>query len=131
MIVTVNSITLVLTFNQKLAVWKTISELKTGFRYLRMSTFSVIFCIYMLYLCYILYLLRVIYNRPKNQRTPGESICAMLFIKRKGKIRKCSDTRRLLPDAELLKMKNLRAHYVAVFKIFNFELFCDYSNFER
>ena len=86
MIVRVNSITLVLTFNQKLTIWKTISKLKTGFRYLRMSPFSVIFCIYMLYLCYILYLLRVIYTRPKNQRTPGESICAMFFIKEREKL---------------------------------------------
>ena len=68
------------------------------------------------------FVLRVIYNRPKTEKTPGQSRYSMLFVKRKGKIRKFSDTKRLLPDTESLKMKILRANYVTLGKLL-FSLF--------
>ena len=34
--------------------------------------------------CVIEFILRVIYNRPRTETTPGDSRCAMLFVKEKG-----------------------------------------------
>ena len=58
------------------------------------------------------FVLRVMYNRPKTERTLGDARYAKLFVKVKGKKRKFSDNYRLLPDESSLKMKIKRALYV-------------------
>ena len=62
--------------------------------------------------CVIEFILRVIYNRPRTETTPGDSSYPMLFVKKKGKKRKFSDNNRLTPDESSLKMKIKRAYYV-------------------
>ena len=58
--------------------------------------------------CVVEFILRVIYNRPRTETTPGDSRYAMLFVKK----RKFSDNNRLTPDESSLKMKIKRAYYV-------------------
>ena len=62
--------------------------------------------------CVVEFILRVIYNRPRTETTPGDSRYPMLFVKKKGKKRKFSDNNRLTPDESSLKMKIKRAYYV-------------------
>ena len=62
--------------------------------------------------CVIEFNLRVIYNRPRTETTPGDPRYAMLFDKKKGKKRKFSDNNRLTLDESSLKMKIKRAYYV-------------------
>ena len=44
------------------------------------------------------YILRVIHNRAKTKRTPGDAWYTKLFVKGKGKKRKFTGIYRLLPD---------------------------------
>ena len=60
------------------------------------------------------FILRVIYNRPMKEKTPGQSRYAMLFVKKKGKKKKFADTKRLPPDVSSLEMKIKRANYVTL-----------------
>ena len=62
--------------------------------------------------CFIECVLRVIYNRSRTETTPGDLRYAMLFVKKKGKKRKFSDTNRLPPDESSLKIKIKRVYYV-------------------
>ena len=57
------------------------------------------------------FVLHVIYNRPSNEKVPGDSHYAMLFVKkRKNKI--TNNTKSLLPDQHSLNMKILPASFV-------------------
>ena len=62
--------------------------------------------------CVTEFILRVIYNRPRTETTPGDSRYAMLFVKKKGKKRKFSDTNQLPPYESSLKIKIKGAYYV-------------------
>ena len=56
--------------------------------------------------------LHIVYNRPKWEKTPGESRYAMLFvIKEKKKV--FVQTKQLPPDERSLCMKILRANYIS------------------
>ena len=63
------------------------------------------------------YILHVVYGRKRSERTPGESRYAMLFVKSKGKRKRFTDTRRIVPDESSLKMKIKRAHCVTLGKL--------------
>ena len=64
----------------------------------------------------IKFLLSVTYYRPRNGRRPVESEYVMLLTKKR-KIRNFSDTRGLLPDVKLRKMKILRDNYMTLGKM--------------
>ena len=58
------------------------------------------------------FVLYVIYNRPSNEKTPGNSRYVMLFVKKKGKNKIFNDTKSLPPDQNSLNMKILRSSFV-------------------
>ena len=58
------------------------------------------------------FVLHIVYNRPKREKTPGESRFAMLLVK-KGKKKVFVQTKQLLPDKRSLRMKILRANYIS------------------
>ena len=57
------------------------------------------------------FVLHVIYNRPSNEKTPGDSRYAILFVK-KGKNKRFNDTKSLPPDQHSLNMKILCASFI-------------------
>ena len=61
------------------------------------------------------FVLRVIYNRPKTEKTLGDARYNMLFVKGKGKKkRKYASTKALPPDATSLSLKIQRSNYVTM-----------------
>lgn len=58
------------------------------------------------------FILHIIYNRPKNEKTPGESRYKMLFVG-KGKSKKFRATKLLPPDQCSLDMKIMRTNFVS------------------
>ena len=58
------------------------------------------------------FVLQVIYNRPKKEKTPGESRYQMLFTG-KGSKKKFSSTKSIPPDQSSMKMKMLRSTFVS------------------
>ena len=60
----------------------------------------------------IAFVLHIVCNRPKREKTPGESRYAMLFVK-KGKKKVFVQTKQLSPDERSLRMKILRANYIS------------------
>ena len=58
------------------------------------------------------FVLHTVYNRPKREKTPGESRYAMLFVK-KGKKNVFVQTKQLPPDEKSLKMKFLRTNFMS------------------
>ena len=58
------------------------------------------------------FVLLIVYNRPKREKTPGESRYAMLFVK-KGKKKVFFQTKQQPPDERSLRMKILRANYIS------------------
>ena len=56
--------------------------------------------------------LHIVYNRPKREKTPGESRYAMLFVK-KGKNKVFVETKQLPSDERPLRMKILRANSIS------------------
>ena len=71
--------------------------------------------------CVIEFILRVINNRPRTETNLGDSRYAMLFVMKKGKKRKFSDTNPLPPDKSSLKMK-IKREYCVTQGILNFLL---------
>ena len=57
------------------------------------------------------FVLRVIYNRPKQEKSLGQARYNMLFVKQKGKKRKYASTKALPPDATSLALHIQRVHY--------------------
>ena len=58
--------------------------------------------------CVIKFILRVINNRPRTEATPEDLRYAMLFVKKKGKKRKFSDTNRLPNENQETILRNSR-----------------------
>ena len=58
------------------------------------------------------FVLHIVYNRPKREKTPGESRYSMLFIK-KGKKKVFVETKQLPLDEKSLCVKILRANYIS------------------
>ena len=60
------------------------------------------------------FFLNIVYNRPKREKTPGESRYTRLFVK-KGKKKVFVQTKQLPPDERSLRMKILRdrANYIS------------------
>ena len=58
------------------------------------------------------FVLHVIYNRPKREKSPGDSHYAILYV-RKSEKKRFAPTKSLPPDQESLTMKVLRAHLVS------------------
>ena len=56
-------------------------------------------------------MLHAIYNRPKREKSPGDTRYAMLYIGKEKK--KFAPTKSLPPDQKSLTMKILRAHLVS------------------
>ena len=57
-------------------------------------------------------MLHAIYNRPKREKSPGDTRYAMLYIGKDEK-KKFAPTKSLPPDQKSLTMKILRAHLVS------------------
>ena len=60
------------------------------------------------------FVLRVIYNRPRKEKTLGDARYNMLFLKGKGKNKKYASTKALPPDANSLSLKVQRDNYVTM-----------------
>ena len=56
------------------------------------------------------FVLDVIYNRPRRERTPGDSRYTMVFV---GKQKRFASTKALPPDQNSLTLKILRANFVS------------------
>ena len=57
------------------------------------------------------FILRVIYNRPNMEKTPGQARYKMLFVG-KGKKKKFASTKAIIPDKSTLVMKSKRTNFV-------------------
>ena len=57
------------------------------------------------------FVLRIVFEKPEREKTPGESRSAMLFVKKRKK-KVFVQTKRLPPDKTFLRMKILRANYI-------------------
>ena len=58
------------------------------------------------------FVLHIVYNRPKREKTPGESRYAMLFVKKRKK-KVFVQTKQLPPDERSLRMEILRTNYIS------------------
>ena len=61
--------------------------------------------------CNIDFILRILYNRPRKEKTPGDSRYAMM-MSGKGKIRKFTPSQRLPPDRKSKQRHIQRANFV-------------------
>ena len=58
------------------------------------------------------FILHAVYNKPKEEKSPGESRCVTLFVT-KGRKKKLFQTKLLPPNEQSLHMKILRANFVS------------------
>ena len=56
--------------------------------------------------------MHIVYDKPKREKTPGESRYAMLFVK-KGKQKVFVQTKQVPPDERSLYIKILRANFIS------------------